>query len=192
MKENDKGYYGNKEFESFIDSLDNHSKVVLNVVENYKLNDILHTKILEIENKTLWAKNKGKEYLSALFNVWNKLFSKNIVDLQVQDVIKSKPIFDLFINFLSGHNQRYKSRLNFLELKLENTQEVDLTLEALKFNFVVKTIKLDTQKRVNAKTEEKAEEFLSQRVASKICLNSKMRKFKLYLQKNFELKYPSL
>ena len=156
------------------------------------MNDNLHTKIQEVENRTYRVKNKGIEYLSVLFNLWNKLFSKNIVNLQVQDVIKSKPIFDLFINFLSGHDQRFKSRLNFLELKLENTQEVDLILEALKFNFALKTIKLDTQKRVNAKTEEKAEEFLSQRIASKICLNSKMRKFKLYLQKNFELKYPSL
>ena len=85
----------NKEFESFIDSLDNHSKVAVNAVENIKSNNCLYSKIRLIENKSCKIKNNTKDYLSSLCNLWDKLFSKNIIFLQVQDAIKSKSIFDL-------------------------------------------------------------------------------------------------
>ena len=182
----------NKEFESFIDSLDNHSKVAINVVDKIKSNNCLYSKIRLIENNSCKIKNNTQDYLSSLCNLWSKLFSKNIVSLQVQDVMKSKPIFDLLINFLSSLNQIYKSRLNWLELKLENNQEVDIVLEAIKCNYAIKTIKLDTPNRVNFATEDKAEKILSQRIATKIWLNSKVKQFKFYLQKNFELSYPTL
>ena len=83
----------NKEFETFIDSIESQCKIIVNVVEHAKWNSELSLKVFNIERSTSKFQNKGKEYLTLLYNIWSKLLSKSIIELIVQDSIKSKSIY---------------------------------------------------------------------------------------------------
>ena len=182
----------NEQFEIFLNLLDKQSLVYIKVEENFRWNNNLFSKIWRINDECLDIKKNDKEHFIILNKIWSKLFSFNIIDLRVKDTIKAESILDIFIKFWNGFDQYHKSCLNRLELELSTNQEVDLFLNALKNNFAIKSLRLNTPNRIKAKTEKIASEFLSKRIASKISLNSKDIKFKQWYKKLYKLHYPSL
>ena len=77
-----------------------------------------------------------------------------------------------------------------LELKLQNTKDVERILQALKENYIIKTVRLNTLNKVEPSTLNLAKEFRNKRISTEISINCNDRRFRICEKKNVELFYP--
>ena len=73
---------------------------------------------------------------------------------------------------------------------MQNIKDVERILEALKENYIIKTIRLDTLRKVESLTVSLAEDFRQKRVATEIGINWDNKRFRICDKKNVEFFYP--
>ena len=117
-------------------------------------------------------------------------FQNNIIDLRVDIIIEFDWFTDLIVDFWSKNQENFGSKLIDLELILQNTKDVERILIALKDNYMIKTIRLNTMNKVEESTVRTAQEFRQKRVSTEIGINWSDRRFRICDKKTVELFYP--
>ena len=181
----------NEDLEKFIDSLDERVRIEVNLIPNIRAINGIFTSFSYILTYQKKINNKVEYKHGLLKQIWKKLLSKNIYSIRVDEIIKEEWLVDLLVEFWSSESFSLANKLNDIELKLNNTKDVKRILEALQNNFMIKTVRLKTDERVDLEIEKLAEEFRSKRVGTEIGLNCKNKRFRTCEDKWVEIFYPN-
>ena len=74
---------------------------------------------------------------------------------------------------------------------LEKPSDVKRIIEALQVNYMIKTVKLETEERVGTEIEQLVEDFRSKRIGTEVRLNWKNKRFQIWDDRNVEIFYPN-
>ena len=122
--------------------------------------------------------------------IWEKLLTKNIITLIIEETIHDEWLIELLVKFWRVGIQFSNSWLKHIDLKLGNINDVGLILEALQNNFLIKTVRLETEEKVDSEIEKLAEEFKSKRIGVEVWVNVKDKRYKKQEDKWIEIFYP--
>ena len=139
---------------------------------------------------TQWELNKAENKRKLLMLIWEKLLTKNIITLIIEETIHDEWLIELLVKFWRVGIQFSNSWLKHIDLKLGNINDVGLILEALQNNFLIKTVRLETEEKVDSEIEKLAEEFKSKRIGVEVWVNVKDKRYKKQEDKWIEIFYP--
>ena len=181
----------NTEIEDYIDWLDDHIQLEVNILRSVVYINEVRTIFSSMSGfqRIIPGGIEGKKQL--LTRIWEKLLSKNILSLSVEENIGEEWLIDLLVEFWSTSLRFSQSRLNDIELMLEKPRDVKRIIEALQVNYMIKTVKLETEERVGIEVEQLVEDFRSKRIGTEVRLNWKNKRFQIWDDRNVEIFYPN-
>ena len=180
-----------KEVEIFVDSIDAKTRIEVNFIKTIKRIDglcTIHGMRFDYQEET---KDDTTDKIKISRQIWNKLLTKNIFSLWIEETIKEKWLVKFIVDFWSIKNKANEFKLNDIELKLNNTKDVKRIFEVLKDNYMIKTVKMNTVKRIDLEVEKIAEEFRLKRIGTEMCLNSRNKRFRICENKWVQIYYPN-
>ena len=113
------------------------------------------------------------------------LFTLNILDFRTDNCITCETMINHLVNCLESN-----TKIRDLELNLLNNDFVFKVFRSLDNNYMIKTVRLISDKKITPEIQEYAEEFRSKRVGVEIALNSKKKLYKNLENKSCEMHYP--
>ena len=179
------------EVEEYIDSLNDQIRIEVKIIESVVYLDNTFKQL--ILNKRYQKRTKGgvEDKKQLLKRICKKLLSKNIISLRINKKTHDEWLVDSLVEYWNKNTQLAKSRLHEIELKLMSPNDAKRILEALHQDFMAKTIKLETEDRVDSETEKLAEDIRSKRIHTKIRLNCKNKRFQIWEERKVEIIYPN-